>query len=297
VSQRIPDCPPEIPSDEWAFILDRDKRECACAPYECKQAGNTNYCCGELEIDHRQPRKWGGDNSFANVRLLCKTGSAFANRNRPNVPLPEWSKSNFWDEPLHPEKLRYIQKFAAYDEILRLADAIKVNDQNPELVRFRNRLLKVITFIPGTTGIGKTILMQAAFKALNGVIGLNYPRVNHVLWFEPETGLRDSIESEILLDADKLVIFDRPPVVRIAKSFDELMQGPNGADVTVSCPHSLWKIERTTKTRSDDDKRRVLGQFDTGVFDEVDWADHQNQHISSLWTNALKFSISAVCPF
>lgn len=297
MSQRLPDCPPEISSDEWSYILERDKRECACAPYECRQAGNTGYCCDELEVDHKQPRKWGGDDSFANVRLLCATGSAFANRNRLNVSLPEWSKSNFWDEPLHPEKLRYIQKYAAYDEILRLAESIKVNDRNPGLVRFRNRLLKVITFIPGTTGIGKTILMQAAFKALNSVIGLNYPRIRNVLWFEPETGLRDSIENEILLDADKLVIFDRPPIVRIAKSFDQLLQGPNGADVTVSCPHSLWKIERSTKTRSDDDKRRVLAQFDVGVFDEVDWADHQNQHIASLWTNALKFSISAVCPF
>lgn len=297
MSQRLPDCPPEITTDEWSYILERDKRECACAAYECKQAGNADYCCDRLEVDHKQPRKWGGDNSFANVRLLCETGSAYANRNRLCVPLPEWAKSNFWDEPLHSEKLRYVQRFAAYDEILRLAAAIKVNDANPENVRFRNRLLRVITFIPGTTGIGKTILMQAAFKALNSVIGVNYPRVKHVLWFEPETGLRDSIEAEIIEDADKLGIFDRRPVVRVAKSFDQLLQGHNGADVTVSCPHSLWKIERSTSTRSADDKRRVLAQFDTGVFDEVDWADHQNQHISSLWTNALKFSISAVCPF
>lgn len=297
MQQHLPDCPAAIPSDEWAFILDRDKRECACAAYECRQAGNTDYCCHELEIDHRHPRKWGGDNSFANVRLLCKTGSARANRNRLNDPLPCWSKANFWDEPLHPERLRIIQKLAAYDEVLRLTDAIHANDRNPNSERFRNRLLRVINFIPGTTGIGKTILIQSLFKAFNGVIGLNYPRVNHVLWFEPETGLRDSIEKEIAEDADKLHIFDRRPVVRIARGFDQLMTGPNGADVTVSCPHALWKIERSTRTRSADDKRRVLAQWDTGVFDEVDWADHQNQHIASLWTNALKFSISAVCPF
>jgi hypothetical protein len=297
MSQHLPHCPPEIPSDEWLYILERDKRECACARYECRQAGNVGYCCDELEIDHKQPRAWGGDDSFANLRLLCKNGSSFANRNRLNEPSPYWAAANIWDEPLHPEKLRHIQRLAAYDEIERLAAAIKANDQDAERARFRNRLLRVITFIAGTTGIGKTILMLSSFKAFNNVIGRNYPRVRHVLWFEPETGLRDSIKAEIKKDVDALEIFDRSPTVNIAKGFDDLLKGPDGADVTVACPHSLWKIERSHHVRSDNEKRDVLAQWDTGVFDEVDWADHQNQHIASLWTNALKFSISAVCPF
>ena len=297
MSQHLPDCPAEIPSAEWLYILERERRECACASYECKQAGNTNYCCNVLEVDHRQPRKWGGDDSFANMRLLCKTGSAFANRNRLNVPLPCWAEKNIWDEPLHAEKLRHIQRLAAYGEVVRLTAAISANDQDPDRVRFRNRLLAVITFIPGTTGIGKTILIQALFKAFNSAIGRDFPRVRHVLWFEPETGLRDSIKDEIIKDGRDLGIFDRQPTVNIAKGFDDLLKGPCGADVTVVCPHSLWKIEKSKHTRSDNDKRCVLGQWDTGVFDEVDWADHQNQHIASLWTNALKFSISAVCPF
>ncbi|PWT73220.1 MAG: hypothetical protein C5B60_08465 [Chloroflexi bacterium] len=195
--------------------------------------------------------------------------------------------------------MRYIQRFAAYDEILRLAAAIRAHDQNQANIRFRNRLLRVITFIPGTTGIGKTILMQALFNAFNSVIGLNFPRVRNVLWFEPELNLRDSIKIEIEEEGYDLGLFDeRPTPIIIAKSFDDLLKGPTGnAPVTLACPQSLWKMERSNKERSDDDKRRVLAQWDTGVFDEVDWADHQNQHIASLWTNALKFSISATCPF
>lgn len=297
MQQHVPDRPDYIPANEWQYILERDRHSCACAAYECKQAGNTDYCCPELEHDHRQPREWRGDNSFANIRLLCKTGSSFSNRLRLNVPLSDWVDKNIWDDSVHAELLRQVQRLAAYDEIVRLAAMIKANDEDPAREPFRNRLLRAITFIPGTTGIGKTILMQTAFYAFNAAIGRNYPRVKHVLWFEPETGLRDSIKDELLKDAKDLGVIDHPPIVYIAKGFDDLLKGPNGADVTVACPQSLWKMEKSNHVRSDNDKRRVLEQWDTGVFDEVDWADHQNQHIAALWTNAVKFSISAVCPF
>ena len=67
-----------------------------------------------------------------------------------------------------------------------------------------------------------------------------------------------------------------------------------GAAVTISAPHSLWKIEGDpNRLHSDDDKRRVLQQYDTLVFDECDWGNEQLRHISLIATHALQFSMTA----
>lgn len=294
MDQDLPSSRPQcVLSDaEWAFIRQRDNNSCARVEL-CRKEGRcspTGFCSQKVEVDHRQPQKWRGDSSFANLRLFCDV----PNRSRPNVPLKKWQDANFWDKELNADKLRRIQRYAAYLEIVALASAIASYDEKQQ-ISFRNALLEHITFIPGTTGIGKCLVLQAAFCALNSIIKSPYPRVCNVLWFSPERALRDSTEKEIKEEGLKYGIFRESPNVTRAKKFDDLRGSSNNQyAVTVVCPQTLW--ERKNSIRTEHEKRLVLARYDTIVFDEVDWADTQMQLIASLCTHALKFAISAIPP-
>ena len=89
------------------------------------------------------------------------------------------------------------------------------------------------------------------------------------------------------------------PRVRPAKSYNDLLRGPNGFDVTVSCPQSLWEDD-DGKDKADDlsprEIRDAIWHFDTIIFDECDWANDRVQKICLAATHALKFSMTASPP-
>ena len=64
----------------------------------------------------------------------------------------------------------------------------------------------------------------------------------------------------------------------------------------MSCAQTLWKVGEDDPRRNGDELREALQHFDTIVFDEVDFASEQVQHIVDHATNALKFSLTASPP-
>lgn len=292
--QSIPHKPDYLSDSEWEFVLDRDRRQCACAE-ECRQSGQISLCSSELDIDHRHPVELGGDDSVANVRLLCRN----VNRGRGLVPDAKWSERNFWDSEMSVSVLREVQRLAGYEAIRELAHRIKdfevALDARGAPKNFRKQLLGGrITLLAGATGTGKSLLTQSVLFTINKLIGVGRPRVCSTLWLAPDRTLRDAIAQEIEQEAYDLKLVGRAPTVNIATSFADLLRGPMGAAVTVACPQMLW--EKEAKRRSDNDKRRALVRFDTIVFDEVDWASGQVRHISDLASHALQFSMTASPP-
>src|SRR5215472_13127568 len=103
-SQNLPGRPPYLSQEDFEFILDRDQRRCALYG-KCPHAGANACCDQQLDFDHEQPIELGGDDSVANVRLLCSSH----NRGRPVEPLAKWAESNYWDSQVAPGALREVQ--------------------------------------------------------------------------------------------------------------------------------------------------------------------------------------------
>jgi hypothetical protein len=221
------------------------------------------------------------------------------NRGRGLVPDPKWTERNYWDNEISVRILREVQRLAGYEAIKELSGSIRDFEQNVDSGgapnSFRKQLLGGrITLIPGATGIGKTLLMQSILFTMNKLIGQDRPRVKSVLWLESDRTLRDAVAQEIEDEAYALGLVARAPTVNIASSFSDLLRGPMGAAVTVACPQMLW--EKEMKNRSDLEKLRALIQYDTCIFDEVDWASDQVRHIADLMRHALLFSMTASPP-
>jgi hypothetical protein len=284
--QNLPHKPSYLSSTEWEYILNRDLRHCSRFR-ECSRTGQTSFCSEHIDIDHSQPSELGGDDSVGNVRLLC---SGY-NRGRPCEPLEKWLEMNYWDrhEQFVVGQLREIQRLVGWDAISDVENQIDIPGY------FRRVLLGSITLLPGATGIGKSLLMQAALFRVNKLIGMNFPRVKSVLWLTNDTTLRDTAAIEIETEAfEVLKMIDRPPLVHRARSFDDLLRGPMGADVTVSTVQSLWERQNDDgPMRSDSERLAALNQFDTFIFDECDWGDGQVHSISQLGRHALQFALTA----
>jgi len=285
--QYLPHKPSELSSAEWEYILARDLRHCA-RYRECSRTGQTAFCSDQIDIDHAQPKELGGDDTIGNMRLLCFS----YNRGRISEPLEKWAEQNYWDrhDQLVVGKLREIQRLVGWDSIGDIEHQIEVPGY------FRRALLGTITLLPGATGIGKSLLMQAALFRFNKLIGLGFPRVKSVLWLTNDTTLRDMAATEIETEAFEVVkMIDRPPVVHKARAFDDLLRGPMGADVTVSTVQALWKREDGDgdQMRSDGERLAALNHFDTIVFDECDWGSYQVHGISDVGRHALQFALTA----
>jgi hypothetical protein len=282
-NQTIPHKPDYLSDSEWEFVLARDLGHCA-RYRKCSLTGQTDFCSPTADVDHAQPKELGGDDTVANVRLLC---SGY-NRGRICESLEFWREPNHWDREIVTGKLREIQRLVGWDAISDLEHAIA----NPPL--FRRLLLGAITFIPGATGIGKSLLGQSVLFRFNKLVGQNYPRVRHVLWLTMDTTLRDLGAKEVEDEAYDLGIVDRRPKVHVAKAFNDLLRGPGGADVTFSVIQALWDREDDDgPMRSENEKRAALAHYDTIIFDECDWGNEQVRHISQIARNALQFALSA----
>jgi len=300
--QRIPSKPDYMSDSEYHYILSKHHHKCALHS-ECQRAGalgQTDFCSPGLDFDHQQPRSLGGDDGFVNIRPLCSS----PNRGRPCESLDKWSEPNFWDGKFKDALLREVQAMAGYQAVME-EDA-----REPGLISvYRNAILKTITLLVGATGIGKTLMMLSALFAINkstndyaerlGQSRYSRPRVKNVLWLSTDQTLRDLTKAELLTEAYDLGLIESRPIVLVADRFDDLLRGAMGADITVSCPHSLWKVEgagKDTVRRSDDEIRQAIEHFDVLVFDECDWASDQTQHIAMLASHALKFSLTASPP-
>lgn len=291
--QSIPSKPDYLSDIEYGFILDRDQRKCAMRNF-CNHTGKLGvleYCDQSLDFDHHQPRDLGGDNSVANVRLLC----ASENRGRPVEPTPYWAVTNYWDGTLHAPGLRYVQAVAGYQSIIDNAEASRA------LTEFRDILLRTTTLMVGATGTGKALTLFSTLFAINSVVnarGPCRPRARHVLWLTTEETLRDMTRRDLEDDPYDLGLVDARPIVRVGKSYNDINRGPCGADVIVACPQSLWYEADSKNTVKHTDRERMvaLGHYDVVVFDECDFAGEQIQNISELARHALKFALTASPP-
>jgi hypothetical protein len=293
MTQTIPSKPDYLTDAEYEFILARDRRQCALRDF-CNHSGKLGvleYCDQSLDFDHHQPRILGGDNSFENIRLLC----ASENRSRAIEPTNHWAKQNYWDGKFNAQYLRVVQSVAGYQPIV----------EYPELARavteFRDVLLQTTTLMVGATGTGKAITLFSVLFAINAVVnarGPGRPRVRHVLWLTTEETLRDMTRRDLEDDPYKLGLVDRRPIVRPAKSYNDIVRGPCGAEVIVACPQSLWWVTdaKNGVKRTDHDRRMALAHYDVVVFDECDFAGEQVQNISALARHALKFALTASPP-
>jgi hypothetical protein len=285
----LPDCPPYLNAAEYQYVIQRSNHDCALLE-ECRRTGRigqASRCSHLLNFDHIQPRELGGDDGFTNIRLLCES----PNKGRPVEPSEYWSKPNFWDRPIKETGLREIQRMAGYDAVM-LDPLVHRAVQN-----YRNSLLQRITLLPGATGIGKAVLTQGVFFAINKVVGLGRPRVRHVLWLTVDRTLRDSTVAELENDLFDYEIINDHPQVRKLAGYEDFLKGSLEFDVCVACPHSLWEVkEGESLRRGPNEIRDALRGFDAIVFDEVDWANDQVQTISQLARHALKFSLTASPP-
>lgn len=297
MSQNIPNKPSWMSDHEWAYVLKRDGRQCALMQ-SCRQNNGFAPCGSELDCDHRQPRAVGGDDSFANIRLMCSG----PNRGRPTEADEYWCRRGWFDREFFPNKLRDIQLIAGYDQIVNqpLADALF---NHPDKPGGRNALLKTTTLLPGATGIGKTMMTLGVLFGINEEVrkrepdpdAPSLPRVSRVLWLTPDTTLRDHTSVELAEEPLQFGLTASPPDVNIATSFAGLEKGPQNSDITVTCPQSLWEVDSRTKreTRTEDDVRRILEMWDTIVIDECDFANDQVKRLCRIASHALKFWMTA----
>lgn len=293
MDQIIPNKPSHLSDQEWLFILERDKRQCANYA-QCHALGKNGFCDSHLDVDHEHPRDLGGDDSFVNLRLLCRSH----NRGRAVKAIEKWAEPNYWDTDITPAKLRETQRIASIDPIEVLWKEIEEYEKANWPQTFRNKLLGgVITLLPGATGTGKTIILQAVLFTINKRIGLNRPRARKVLWLSTDNQLRDLCKEELSEEIVAHGIALRKPNVEIAKSFSQLEKGSQKADIVVACPQMLWTLENDKKNfRSENEQRAVLAQFDVIVFDEADWANERVREISQKATHAMQFSLTASPP-
>jgi hypothetical protein len=287
MDQHIPHKPDWLSQDDHDFILQRDGHRCALYG-KCPHSQGRAYCDEQLDFDHEQPRELGGDNSFANVRLLC----ASHNRGRKLEPVQQWSESKCFDRATVPAELREVQRLAVWDAI---EDLRPILSQTHDL---RSKLLGTTTLLPGATGTGKCILAVSAFFRFNQIVGVNHPRVRHVLWLTVDTTLRDTGATELEDDGFEIGFLSSRPTVQRATSFADINQGPNGSDIKIAAVQSVWVVELADKTLRHDDTaiRKALSKYDTIVFDECDWGNDQVRNIARLGSHALQFSLTATPP-
>ncbi len=287
--QRIPKAAPtdlHLSQKEWEYLLKRDKEQCALKPV-CALRGIVGYCDDSVDVDHRQPQALGGDDSLANLRLLC----AHPNRGRACEPDAQWAKPNYWDEPnINISKLRHVQAEAGWEAVDTFAAGLKPDD----LIRLRKTLLGSTTLLVGATGIGKTVLFQSLAFRINHLIGVGYPRIRRVLWLTTDNTLRDMAYTELETETYSLGIAPNAPKVVKAPTFADFKSDP-GADITVATVHMLWKVESKDGVlrREDNAIRDALLGYDTIVFDEGDWATEEMRHIAHLARHAWQFALTA----
>jgi hypothetical protein len=294
----ISDRPPYLTDIEYNYILQRDKHRCVWQE-ECERAGKHAPCSKLLTFDHKHPRSLGRIDGYPNLRLLCER----ANCGRPVEPDPKWIAPNRFDSPLRTANLREIQRLAGADQIEKLERVIRGYESqigdNSDSFSIIEVLRKVITLIPGSTGIGKTILIQSIFHAINAVVGLGRPRVCNVLLLTVDHSLRDQTGHDLEDEMDDHGIVSGLPTIKIIKKWSQLLKGPEGAAITVACAQTLFKVK--DEGRDDGQRRSVTemmdatGHFDTVVFDEGDWADQQIKHIFLSMPHALKFAMTGAC--
>jgi hypothetical protein len=276
---------------DWAAICGRN------APTICENlaSGTCPIPCGSeneegfipLDLDHNQATVHGGQTNAANCRLICASGSEYANRNRGAAFDDRWQR-DFWFDRRHSfDGLRKTQLYAG-------PQRIQANSGLFILPHSRERLLERCSLLALHTGTGKTMLIVSTLLAINDEVLRSIgkaPRVGSVLYFVSERELAKQLEVELKTEIVKFGLHLEPPTIRKCTEKGDLERGPGHHDFTIACPHALWK--RKNQDRSAADIAETLSKYDAIIWDECDFAAGQIDRLVKLAKHALKFGLTA----
>jgi hypothetical protein len=222
----LPHKPDDMALEVWTALLQRSGGRC--------ELGCATQCDTRLEVDHVHSRALGGETSLRNCRLLC----ANANRARGVALDPKWEAVSYFDTYNSFGQLRSSQ-LALVTDIKQYADLF-VGD-------LRRRLLASISLYALVCGAGKTLLMASILFAINEQVNLrskHLPRPTKVLWFVKERVLAVMLKGELESEITKINLHYAKPSVQICSESGDLDRGPMHHDITISCPHALWRKKR-----------------------------------------------------
>lgn len=268
----LPHKPNDMDVRTWEAILARSGERC--------EVGCETPCDTVLEVGHIHARGLHGETSFANCRLECRNH----NRAMQMAADPRWLRKTWFDEGELYGHLRNSQILAGPNAV----------EQNASIFsgELRLKLLKVVSLLAMSCGVGKTMTMVGVLFAINQAVGYSGPRVQRVLWFVKERALGRQLKHEL---GSEVVAVARThktaPSVYLATTPGDLAKKPGHNDFVISCPHALWDVEG--RGRSDEEVRRILSNYDVIIWDECDFAQDQMDRLVKLGDHALKFGLTA----
>jgi hypothetical protein len=281
-SQSVPHRPEGIENSDYAALLVNPICE-RLAKGLCSRP-----CSTSLDIDHVYPKSLGGDNSLANLRLLCSD----YNRNVKNDKLdPYYLEPSYFDQFLNTDKLRDSQR--EFGHSLVTETYREIFETSPAY------LFKKYLLIAAVVGAGKTLMMIAILCGINEVInskGQGRKRIRRVLWLVHQNDLVHSLKTELhgsgRTESEITAIGllkTKPKVGAICDHGDWHTYG--NSDIVVATPQSLWEAEKRKLTR--EEKQVILSRFDAVIIDECHYAVDQYIAILELTPLAYKFLMSA----
>ena len=271
---KLPHKPADLSLEIWMALMSRSSGACEmrCA----------TPCDTELEVDHAHSRGLGGETSFANTRLVCKS----YNRERGMTHDPKWEEKGYFDGNFDLTRLRSQQHEAGPGTIHAYGDLF--------VGESRRKLLDCVSLFALTCGAGKTILMVSSLFTICREVSSRLkhaPRPKRVIWFVHERDLCRQLYQELKTEITKYKLHEIEPQVQICDQTGDLDRGPGYHDITISCPQALWggKKER----RTDEQVMKVLAPFDTIIWDECDFAVDATARLVRLAPHAFKFGLTA----
>jgi hypothetical protein len=286
----VPHKPDDLSVVEWIAILERCGQPTWC---ENLRDGTCTDPCGTpnpegaipLHVDHRHARKYRGESSVRNCRLICHKGSVHANLNRGAAEDARWQTDFWFDRRASFDQLRKTQFFFG-PQLIR--------EYHPLFIEQRQELLRYCSLLALTTGAGKTLLIISILLAINDEVlrrAGKAPRVGRVLYFVNEKALAVQLERELQDEVTRFGLHEAPPRTQRCTEPGDLDREPSYHDITIACPQALW--ERTNQPRSDSRIATILAYYDTIIWDECDFAAGQIDRLVRLAPHALKFGLTA----
>jgi hypothetical protein len=198
---------------------------------------------------------------------------------------PKWEKPSYFDTYNSFGRLRSAQ-MSQVTMVMEYGDLF--------VGELRKRLLNSISLYALVCGAGKTLLIMAVLFAINEQVNRrlkNSPRPTKVLWFVKERELAVMLKLELDSEITRINLHYAKPSIQICDESGDLDRGPMHHDITISCPHALWK--RKSGTYSNAEVCGILAGWDVIIWDECDFADDQMLRLAKFAPHALKFGLTA----